>query len=77
MAKKVKVQLPEEKRRDPDKIELPKIVEKDNKGLIISRVNYPIELKYGGVSMIVPPRGRLPIGDKTLIEDIVEGIVVI
>lgn len=77
MAKKVKIQLPEEKRRDPDKIELPKIKEKDNKGLVISRVNYPIEINYGGVSMMAAPRSRLPIGDKSLIKDIPDGIVVI
>lgn len=44
--------------------------------LVISRVDYPIDVEYGGSTIRVSPRAKLPVADMDLLGDIEKGLVV-
>lgn len=43
---------------------------------LISRLNYPVEIKYNNESIILSPKAKLSIKDKELLGELPQGVMV-
>ena len=49
--------------------------EPKSKYMLISRLNHPVTLAYGGNGLLLPPRGRIKNVDKNLLGALPKGVV--
>lgn len=45
--------------------------------LIVSRLDHPVYIDYGGENMTIPPRGKMRISNKNLVGALPKGVSVV
>ena len=64
----------EEKKPVAPKKEKVKRVGPENPGVLINSHNFDITISYGGVAMVIPPRARRTVGNKSLLGALPKGV---